>query len=471
MFLNTGRGAPTAPALIEGTSGETVSYERLGAKVAEIARFMAADRGLVFLLCRNDLPTALTYLGAVEAGHVVALLDARLEEGMLRKLVARYRPQWIAGGDGPGDGEWSAVAVPGAVRVWRATVAGAEPGHDRPHPELTLLLSTSGSTGSPKFVRLSRRAVEANAASIVQALGIGPDERAVASLPLHYSYGLSVLNSHLAAGAAVVLTDESVMTPSFWDLVARERCTSMAGVPISYQMLDRLGFARVAPPTLRTLTQAGGALAPAFVERFHRITVERGGRFFVMYGQTEATARMTTLPAQSLSEKLGSVGVAVPQGRVEIERHDGQSGPGLTGEIVYTGPNVMMGYAESRADLVRGDDLQGRLRTGDLGHLDADGYLFVTGRTARIAKVFGVRVSLDDIEGMIGAHGPTAAVAGADKIVLHCAFGTPELFAQLSQELGRTMHLGHRAFDFRRRDALPLTERGKVDYVRLKEEP
>jgi acyl-CoA synthetase (AMP-forming)/AMP-acid ligase II len=334
--------------------------------------------------------------------------------------------------------------------------------------DLALLLPTSGSTGSPKFVRLSRRAVLANADSIAEALDIDDDERAITSLPIHYSYGLSVVNSHLRRGAQVVLTGMNVLEAGYWALIRDLAVTSMAGVPYSYLLLRRLDFEGLGVPSLRTLTQAGGRLDPKLVMYFHSLMTTRGGNFFVMYGQTEATARIAILPSDALPAKRGSVGLAVPGGAIHLLGGDGATlPPGETGEVVYAGPNVMLGYAEGPDDLALGDVQGGRLSTGDLGHCDSDGYLFITGRTKRIAKAFGYRISLDEIEAVLATRGTLAVTCIDEKVVVHCEGWTPQAMAEAKAYIARLMRLHQSAFDFRSIEQLPALPSGKVDYRKL----
>jgi acyl-CoA synthetase (AMP-forming)/AMP-acid ligase II len=471
-LLDRAGDTPHAVACVDAATGRAWRYAELAAATRAFAAALAArPRGLVALLGRNDLPTVVGYLGALEAGYPVLLLDAALPAELQAGLDATYAFDHVVSPDGAavaaalrrGDGR--APAAPHEPWVWtRADAAAAGPLHD----DLAVLLSTSGSTGSPKLVRLSRRNVLSNAAQIAAALGIGPGERAAANLPLHYSYGLSVLNSHLAAGASVLLTGEGVVSPAFWAQCGEHGCTSMAGVPYSYQMLARLGVARLAPPLLRTFTQAGGKLAAPLAERVYGEVAAMGGRLFVMYGQTEATARIAVLPADLLPAKLGSAGRAVPGGALRVLRDDGtQAAPGEVGEIEYAGPNVMLGYAESRADLARGDTAGGRLATGDLGYLDADACLFVTGRLKRIAKLFGARVSLDEVEEMARRFAPSAAVAGDDRVVVFCEADDPQALARWGRELAAGLRVHHSGVVCRGVAALPTTASGKVDYPRL----
>ena len=304
------------------------------------------------------------------------------------------------------------------------------------------------------MVRLSRSAVLANARSIAEALGIGEDEVAPTTLPLHYSYGLSVLNSHLVAGAAVLVDGSGLMARTFWRSVDAHGATSLAGVPYHYEILRRLRFSPAAHPRLRTLTQAGGALRPDLVAEFAALMDEAGGRLFVMYGQTEATARMAVLPPDRLGDRPGSAGVPIPGGSFTI----------VDGEIVYRGPNVMMGYAETDAELAGGDDLGGVLRTGDLGHLDEEGFLHVTGRVKRIGKVFGVRVNLDDVERWLAGSAGAAVVPGDDRIAVFLVQADDATRGAAARELAARLHTRSDAFDVRAVEALPRLPNGKVDY-------
>ena len=270
-------------------------------------------------------------------------------------------------------------------------------------------MATSGSSGSPRLVRLSRASLEANAAAIADCLDVQPTDRAVTTLPLHYCYGLSIVHSNLLAGAALVLTDASVTDAGFWTLVREHRATSLHGVPHTFSLLDRVGFADMDLPHLRYLTQAGGRLDPARVRRWASLGDRRGWRFVVMYGATEATARMAYLPPGLAASSPEATGIAIPGGRLRIDDPDDDG----VGEIVYAGPNVMLGYAHSPADLAHGRSVT-ELRTGDLGRLRPDGLLQVTGRLSRFVKPFGVRVDLDATESLLLEQGIAAAVTGDD---------------------------------------------------------
>ena len=454
--------------LIDAVSGELLDSAELRTRVdAVVAELGALPPGVLFARTDVDVPSVLRYLGAFEAHRAVALLDAGQDREVLLELVTRFRPAAVLNADGEPAAGYVAGTAGGPAWI-RADAEGVAP-----HPDLAVLLPTSGSTGNPKFVRLSRAAVLANAEAIADVLGIDADEIAPTSLPLHYSYGMSVLNSHLVRGATVVVEASGVMGRPFWSAVEEHKITSLAGVPYHYEMLKRLKFDPAKYPSLRTITQAGGKLREDLVVLFNEKMLAVGGRMFVMYGQTEAAPRMATVPASKLADKIGSAGPALPGGEFVIRTDDGgeTTAPDVVGEVLYRGPNVMMGYAESEAELAEGDSRHGELETGDLGRLDADGYLYITGRLKRIGKVFGNRVNLDDLEQMLrGAGldlGAAAAVPAGDKVVVWVEDSAADTRKAAARTLAEKLHLHVSGFDVREIDALPLLPSGKIDYRSL----
>ncbi|WP_305785798.1 AMP-binding protein [Symbioplanes lichenis] len=430
--------------VVDAATGESLD----SADVSSAATYFdSRPPGVVFALFATTVPAVARYLGALAAGRPIALLDPGLHEDALHDYVARFEPALVTGVSSAPPAGYTADGD-----VWvRETPAAPV------HPDLALLLTTSGSTGNPKLVRLSRAALLANTSGIVASLGITPDEVAVTTLPLFYSYGMSVLNSHLLAGATVVLERGGLLQRDFWTVVTDHKVTSLAAVPYQYEMLRRLKFDPAKYPALRTMTQAGGRLRTELVTDFAARMATVGGRLVVMYGQTEAGPRMSALPADRLADKLGSAGLPLPGGSFTIEDD----------QVVYRGPNVMMGYASTAADLARGDDQNGVLPTGDLGHLDDEGFLFLTGRLKRIGKVFGVRVNLDDIEKKLAAHGAVAAVAGDDKLHVFVEGADSALSRAVRGELAEFLGTHSSGIDVRGIEALPLLPTGKIDYRSL----
>jgi len=474
MFFAIEQHPASSPAIYDAALRKWCTYGELRERVARLAESLARpQKALSFCFCRNDLASVTWYLAALEAGHAVALLDEGLAAEFKARLISDYTPDFILTSVSATDYAQLLDAPPsyspsppleGANYCWRRNAAPEHP----IHPDLAVLLSTSGSTGSPKFVRLSRMNLLSNAQAISQVLEINSQDRAISSLPFHYSYGLSVLNTHFLTGASEVMTEEGLMSPSFWNAFRETECTSFAGVPYSYQILNRLDVEKLNVPSLRVMTQAGGKLHKDLIARFHRTMVARNGRFYVMYGQTEATARIAILPSRFLPEKLGSVGFALPGGSLAIRVDDRLTKqPSCSGELIYTGPNVMLGYAFGRSDLSLGDVLDGTLETGDSAHFDEDGFVHIEGRMKRDAKLFGLRVNMDEVENLLRVYGPTAVVAGNEKLLIYCEYGDAEEFARYRQELATKLRVHHSAFQFLRIEQIPTTPSGKTNYPAL----
>lgn len=338
------------------------------------------------------------YLGALRAGHVALLQDAAVGADINDAVCRHFGIEAVFEGT---TGRW--------LRAPR------EASHPAVHADLGLLMSTSGSTGSPRLVRLTRANLQANACSIAEYIGLSERDCAASVLPLHYSFGLSVLNTHLLVGGRMLLTSQPLVSGAFWQLFREHQVSVLAAVPTSWRMLRKLRFERMALPALRTLQQAGGRLEPEEVQWLAAAAKAQGSRLFVMYGQTEATARIAYLHPELAVCKPGSIGRAIPGGRLEVVSAEGRpiDTPGVEGELVYRGPNVMMGYAENAADLAAPRQIEA-LHTGDLGYRDDDGDHVITGRLKRFIKLFGNRMSLDDVEGFLRQQGLEAAVVGRD---------------------------------------------------------
>lgn len=423
------------------TAAGTLSYADLAGRVADTAALLGSTRRLVLVEGANDLDSLVAHLAALTHGHVVLLAPPGTPA---RRLVESWDPDVVVRG--------------GEVRARRDGTR-----HDL-HPDLALLLSTSGSTGSPKLVRLSHDNLRSNAASIADYLGLTSHDRAITSLPMHYCYGLSVVHSHLMVGAGLVLTDLSVVDECFWRLAAQAGATSFAGVPYTFELLERSGFDAGRVPTLRQVTQAGGRLDPDQVRTWSARGRRAGWDLVVMYGATEATARMAWLPPEMADAHAGSIGRPVPGGSFRIEPVP-EAPPGA-GELVYEGPNVMLGYAETGPDLGRGRDVS-ELRTGDLAR-EVDGLVEVVGRRGRHAKLFGLRVDLDHLERLVagsdaGAEVRCVVVDG----VLHAFHARSRASARLTAALAAASGLPASAIRVTRLDALPRTASGKPDHASL----
>ena len=446
-----------ATAAIDARSGTQWSYANLRADLDRIQRALPnlGRKSLGLLLARNRYECLAVYLAALNAGSALILLDETLNPGLLHGFLQAYRPDWIFtlqpspdfAGYKPSKSEEPGLLV-------------AElPEHIELHPDLALLLNTSGSTGSPKLVRLSLANLAANATSIAEYLELTTADRPITSLPMPYSYGLSVINSHLHTGATIVFSEDSVLRREFWDAIDRFGCTSFAGVPYTYQLLLQAGLLTKRGASLKTLTQAGGRLDETSIRKMLAVAESRAWRFFVMYGQTEATARISYVPAHRLSEKIGSVGVAIPNGSLTADEH--------TGELLYSGPNVMLGYAESRADLSKGDELHGVLRTGDIARIDADGFAYITGRLKRFLKLFGKRFNLDDIENILSRHIASPAACFGSDDQLQVAIEGLDATDDVREMVCKLFDLPRTAVQVIAVAELPRNANGKLNYQTL----
>ncbi len=452
-----------SPALIAPAQGIHLTYAELAAQVEEVAerlRTIVGGRRLVFLAPGPDVQAVLLYLGCLRAGLPVCLAEP--QSLPLERLASAYWPALVLAPDTLATpARWRPAGSP--VSGYAAALAEGTAEYEV-HPQLAVLLTTSGSTGSPKLVRLAARNLESNAVAIADYLGISPGERAVQSLPMHYSYGLSVLNSHLVAGGTIVLTPHSFMRPEFWRDADEQSVTSFAGVPYMYETLHRLRFEPALHRTLRTYTQAGGGLRRDLIAHYHARATQAGARLVVMYGQTEATARISYVPPERLSEKIGTIGVPIPGGRLRLEPLEADASSAA--QLVYEGKNVMMGYAETATDLGLGDVQHGLLHTGDLATVDQDGYFTIVGRLKRFTKLFGRRVSLEDVERELESTFPVRAIAtdAGEQLGVQVAvdgqIGDAELVAHLAQFLA----VPPSAIVVRRVAELPLTATGKKDY-------
>ncbi|MCR5042301.1 MAG: AMP-binding protein [Clostridia bacterium] len=454
-----------APALLDGVSVTTY------AQLDELRRAAAEPipaRSLVFILCTNTVGSVAGYIGMVNAGHVPLLLDSKISADLLDNLVKTYRPSYL----------WLPEALsadfPSAVRTGGAAgYALLDMRESSPYalsPELCVLISTSGSTGSPKLVRQSEKNIVSNTRSIIGYLGITSSERAVTSLPMNYVYGLSVINTHLYAGASVVLTETLPYSVNFWKLVNDNGVTSFAGVPFTYEMVKKLRIMKTDMPTVKTMTQAGGKLPVELQNEFAVSCAEKGIRFVVMYGASEATARMGYLPAEKTLEKQGSMGVAIPGGRFELIDSDGSAitEPDKVGELVYYGDNVTLGYSVAGDDLAKGDENHGRLVTGDMAYRDGDGFYYIVGRKKRFLKILGKRFNLDETERLLQTRFDTPDIACAGKddelgIFITCEELQKGIEDYLLEELG----LSRKLLRFSVVAEIPKNSSGKTQYKEL----
>jgi acyl-CoA synthetase (AMP-forming)/AMP-acid ligase II len=434
------------------TSKNSYTYKELNETIDTKRQDLSgSNKSLVLMLCKQDFDVLAMYIAALRSNHAVMLLDNDMDELLLEDIIKIYKPLWIYGSCNSKDYHmvgkllWKRNESPNAII----------------HPDLAILLSTSGTTGSQKFVRLSYANIQSNAKSIVKYLKIDSSERGIANLPISYSYGLSIINSHLVAKATLLLTSESVISKSFWEFFERHEATSFGGVPYTYQMLQKIGFLKRKFSHLRYFTQAGGRLNEKLVRMFGEYALGNAQRFYVMYGQTEASPRISYIPPEKLLDKTGTIGQAIPCGILELAVE--------TNELIYKGPNVMLGYANSLEDLSKGDEHFGILHTGDTASVDEDGFFAITGRIKRFVKLFGLRVNLDEVEKMLETQlQKTVACTGTDDRMI-ILVESENLEEQIQSLISSVYKLHHSAYHIKVVETIPRLLNGKINYSQMKE--
>ena len=375
------------------------------------------QRSLVFCLCANNIESLVGYYSFIENKIVPLLLDSEIHQDLLDNLISIYKPNYI----------WTFSSK--ILKFHKSEIIFSYRNYNlillnsntkiMMSPSLALLLTTSGSTGSPKLVRLSYKNLLSNAISISKYLRINQNERPITTLPIHYSFGMSIINSHLISGSTILLTNKSVFSPEFWKFLKNNKPTSISGVPFTFEMLNKLRFFSMNIPSIKSITQAGGKMDLNLNKEIAEYCKKTKKYLYVMYGQTEASPRISYVPHDKALEKIGSIGIPIPGGKLSLidSNHNVIKDINVEGELVYEGPNVCLGYASKISDLSKGDENSGILYTGDIAYRDNESYFYVTGRKKRFIKLFGNRINLDYVERLLNKDICECACVGNDNLL------------------------------------------------------
>ncbi|MCU7935378.1 MAG: acyl--CoA ligase [Candidatus Thiodiazotropha sp. (ex Dulcina madagascariensis)] len=420
-FRATADASPNALAVVDST--HQANYREIFALAGKVSRHLL-ESGLkkgdrVSLLVANSVEYVGIFYGIWAAGGVTVALNTQAKARDIINWVSHSGTKWlfvdqrnkelgaIAAGLGPdieliGVGEGMPAKPPASMVSWQAVIERnpSDPAISLTSSDLASIIYTSGTTGHPKGVTLSHGNLSANVASILAYLGLSKNDSILNVLPFYYSYGNSVLHTHLAVGGSLILENSLAYPHRVVEKIATQGVSGFSGVPSTFALLlGRVNLLDYDLSKLRYITQAGGAMAPVLIDRL--LTALPHIDLFVMYGQTEATARLTYLPPDKLKEKRGSIGIAIPDTVIQVRNKQGRiAKPQETGEICAAGKNIMQGYwrdSEKTAQVLR----DGRLYTGDLAHTDSDGYLYIDGRSSDMIKSGANRISPKEIEEVI----------------------------------------------------------------------
>ena len=429
---------------------ETISYGDLAKEVGLRVEEINSEKDLILLKAGNNLEFIKSYLACLYSNNPAILIDESLEESQLKSLMEIYKPNKIIHG--------------------KEIIKYSSYEHTF-NDDLSILLSTSGSTGSPKLVKLSKENLNHNANAISQYLSLSETEVAITSMPLSYSYGLSILNSHLLKKASIVLTNDSIISRDFWDLIKFFRVSSFSGVPYIYQILKKMNIDRFDISSINYFTQAGGKLDLDTYEYFSKKTKEMQKDFFIMYGQTEATARISYLDPSKIDEKKGSIGKPIPGGSLKLIDSEGNeiTDNHITGQIIYSGKNVMLGYANNISDLSSPNTQKYSLRTGDMGYFDEEGYFYIVGRKKRFLKIYGLRVNLDQIDLTLSKLNMNLIASGTDdNLIIYTDYKDPDI-SKIKEEIFKKFKINPNTITVEVLKNIPRSLNGKVNYQKLKE--
>lgn len=463
MIFNIDQKPTTSVAIFDDSNG-CLTYGEL-TEMANTVKGALPERELVFCLCDNKVGSLAGFLSLYDNKDVCLLLSSHIDRGLLDTLYTTYHPSYM----------WLPAELADEFKYKcvysNMGFALCQTGNVAPkmHADLSMLMTTSGTTGSPKLVRHKYGNIESNAKNVAEVFGWTPEDRGIIDLPMQYTMGLNVITSHLYAGATVLLVDASLVSPLYWKFIKEHKGTNFTGVPYSYEILSKLRFQRMDLPFLHTMAEGGGKLSDAQFEAFAKFAEEKGKRFFATFGTTETSARLAYLPPKDATTHIGSIGTAIPEGKLSLVDENGNeiTTPDTEGELRYDGPNVTMGYGTCVEDLLKGDEFCGTYYTGDIAKMDADGYFYIVGRKKRFLKLFGLRVSLDQSEKIIKEAFNIECACTGDDNQMRIFITEDSLKEDVKKLISEKTGLMMKSFEVNVINEIPRFESGKINYKQL----
>jgi long-chain acyl-CoA synthetase len=368
---------------------EDLSYQDLQSRLVVFKKIINR-KSLLILVSSNTIISIIFYIFAIKHDCKIIILDENHSENFIKKTILKFKPNFIF--------------FPKIKKILKnkkkviiqdyALCEIHKIIDKKINKKNSIILTTSGTTSNPKFVRLSPENIYENTHQIQKYLKINYKHKTITTLPMAYSYGLSIINTHLEFGGQVYLSNFSPVNINFWKIIKKKRINNFGSIPAMYEFLKKIKFEKLISSDIKYLTVAGGKTNNETLKYLRLVCLKKNINFFVMYGQTEASPRISFIDITKNLE-FKSIGKPVNGGKIEL----------INNEIVYTGKNVSLGYAKNLNDLYLGDVNKGKLFTGDLGVKDDKGYFYITGRKKRISKLFGLRINLDDIQNYLEGEG------------------------------------------------------------------
>lgn len=462
-MILTNREIPKDKVAILSKEGRQMSYEDLNLFSQNIGPCLQT-RSLSFVMCDFSIDTLSYYYALLDNKLVPVLLDQKLDIELLLRLMNIYEPQYIwlskkyldENHQIFWDESYSIIAdyenhvcIKLSYDIYPVAA------------DLALLLETSGSTGSRKFVRVSYENLMVMVQSIAQFVEADKDDRYIVTMPYNHALNLVWIHMHWYFGGTILLTDSPLLSTKFWDFFREQRVTNFVGVPFVFDILEKINFLKGEYPCLKYILEAGGKISGELQKKYGLELSKKGIKMYISYGLTEATALVSMLPSDQLTAKLGSVGIPMKGVSITIDQD--------SNEIIVEGKCVCMGYAQNRQDLLLGEG-EKRWNTGDIGEFDKDGYLYITGRKKRFVKVSGSRINLDDVERLLGEMKEfgNCVCTGTGELI-HIFTDCPQdgIESEIIKFLAKKIHINKLFIKTRYICEIPRTSSGKVRYGAL----
>lgn len=391
------------------TNFKKIKYKQLISDAKKIERKFEFKE-LIAVFSENSYEFIVSLVASIRSNQTIILLNPQMSQKDLSNFINKYSPHLFFCRDKKLNESYKEILKFKRYRLYKIK----KPKKFNLFPNLSCLLSTSGTTGDVKYVKISNENLFKNTTDIANALKIDSNDVAITTMPPFYSYALSIINTHLYKGGTIIINNYSMVDRKFSEIFNYYKPTNLNGVPYNFEILVRIKFNNMKLENLKFITQAGGKLGDELKNYLIKTCTKDKIKLFIMYGQTEASPRISIMPWPLLKKFPDSVGYPLSDGKIFIKnkfKHNNK----MIGEIIYKGKNVFLGYSSSFKDLYKKNEQKNILNTGDIGYKDEKGLIYILGRKKRILKIFGIRISLDYIENELKKYGFNCVCSGDDK--------------------------------------------------------